>query len=31
MGRTVPEVRHEDLRELIREGHRVIYQVKEKR
>lgn len=31
MGRQVPEVRHESLRELIVEGYRVVYQLREER
>ena len=31
MGRMVPEVEHEDLREVIREGYRIIYQLRNKK
>ncbi|WP_423824521.1 type II toxin-antitoxin system RelE/ParE family toxin [Salinibacter ruber] len=31
MGRRVPEVDHESLRELIVEGYRVLYQLREER
>ena len=31
LGRKVPEVGHEDVRELVREGYRIIYQLQSER